>query len=59
MKVLARRRTATRKRKAAMVVVMIMIMIITIIIIIIRTMNSYIRIDATRCSLETWFVSGI
>jgi hypothetical protein len=25
----------------------------------IRTMNSYIRIAATRCSLGTWFVSGI
>jgi len=25
----------------------------------IRTMNSYIRIVATQCSLETWFVSGI
>ena len=22
-------------------------------------MNSYIRIDATKCSLGTWFVSGI
>ena len=25
----------------------------------IRTMNSYIRIAATLCSLGTWFVSGI
>ena len=25
----------------------------------IRTMNSYIRIVATQCSLGTWFVSGI
>jgi diphthamide synthase (EF-2-diphthine--ammonia ligase) len=25
----------------------------------IRTMNSYIRIVATQCSLELWFVSGI
>jgi len=25
----------------------------------IRTMNSYIRIGATQCSLGTWFVSGI
>jgi hypothetical protein len=25
----------------------------------IRTMNSYIRIAATRCSLGTWFVLGI
>ena len=25
----------------------------------IRTMNSYIRIAATHCSLGTWFVSGI
>jgi len=25
----------------------------------IRTMNSYIRIAATQCSLGTWFVSGI
>jgi hypothetical protein len=25
----------------------------------IRTMNSYIRIVATHCSLCTWFVSGI
>jgi len=24
-----------------------------------RTMNSYIRIVATQCSLGTWFVSGI
>jgi hypothetical protein len=25
----------------------------------IRTMNSYIRIGGTQCSLGTWFVSGI
>ena len=25
----------------------------------IRTMNSYIRIAATQCSLGTWFVSGV
>jgi hypothetical protein len=25
----------------------------------IRTMNSYIRIVATHCSVGTWFVSGI
>jgi len=25
----------------------------------ISTMNSYIRIVATQCSLKTWFVSGI
>jgi hypothetical protein len=25
----------------------------------IRTINSYIRIVATQCSLGTWFVSGI
>jgi len=25
----------------------------------IRTMNTYIRIVATQCSLGTWFVSGI
>jgi len=25
----------------------------------VRTMNSYIRIVATQCSLGTWFVSGI
>jgi len=48
---------------------MMMMMIIIIIIIIyngvnagtsdIRTMNSYTRIAATRCSLGTWFVSGV
>jgi hypothetical protein len=50
------------------VAIIVIIIIIIIIIIIngvnartsdIRTMNSYIRIVATQCSLGTWFVPGI